>query len=208
MSGDSDYIRDGASLREVVGKVFPIAEDKVLAQLDKHSRRFIELSPFLCLGTSGQNGLCDVSPRGDPPGFVKILHDKAILIPERPGNRRADSMQNLLTKNSIGVIFFVPGISETLRLGGETSIICDEDLLSDMAVRGQVPKLGIKIDIKYVFFHCAKALIRSKLWDAESRISRSDFPTYGEIIHDQRRPKLDSKELERLVQDDYKNSLY
>jgi len=208
MSDDTGYIRDDAALRAVVGKVFPIAQDKVLCKLDKHSRRFIELSPFLCLGTASQMGFCDVSPRGDPPGFVKILHDKAILIPERTGNRRADSMHNLLTNNSIGIIFFVPGISETLRLGGEASIVCDADLLSEMAVRGQVPNLAIKIDIKYVFFHCAKALIRSKLWEAESQIARSDFPTYGEIIHDQRRPEIDSKEIEKLVQDDYKNSLY
>ena len=208
MVDDGGLVKDSAKLREIVGKIFPIAEDKVFPCLDKHSRHFIELSPFLCMGTISTNGFCEVSPRGDPPGFVKILDSQTLLIPERPGNRRADSMHNLLTNPSIGMIFFVPGIDETLRLGGEASIICDKDVLAGMAVRGQEPKLAIKVDIKYVFFHCAKALLRSKLWDAGVQIPRDTFPSYGEIIHEQRRPEIAAEEVERLVQDDYKNSLY
>jgi hypothetical protein len=208
MNPDSGLVRDSAELRKIVGQTFPIAEDKVFSSLDKFSRRFIELSPFLCLGTVSHRGFCDVSPRGDPPGFVKVMDDKMILIPERPGNRRADSMHNILTNAAIGIIFFVPGISETLRLGGTASIVRDADLLEGMAVRGQRPKLAIKVNISYVFFHCAKALIRSKLWDTETRIPRASFPAYGEIIREQRRPNDDAEAIERLVQDDYKNSLY
>jgi len=208
MAVDDGLVTDSKTLREIVGKIYPIAEDKVFPRLDKHSRRFIELSPFLCMGTMSAKGFCDVSPRGDPPGFVKIVDDQTLLIPERPGNRRADSMHNLLVNNTIGMIFFVPGIDETLRLGGEACIVSDKDLLETLSMRGQAPKLAIKVDIRWVFFHCAKALLRSKLWDASVQIPRDTFPSYGEIIHEQRRPEIAAEEVERLVQDDYKNSLY
>lgn len=208
MDSDSGVIQDSGKLREMLGKVFPIAQDKVFSRLDKFSRQFIELSPFLCLSTVSADGACDVSPRGDPPGFVKVLDDQTILIPERPGNRLADSMHNLLVNNSVGMIFFIPGVNETLRLGGEASIVCDQALLADMIVQGQAPKMAIRVDIKYLFFHCAKALLRSKLWDANAQIPRETFPSYGEIIQQQRRNEMTVEEVEELVQDDYKNSLY
>lgn len=201
-------ITDSATLRDVLGKVFPIAEDKVFDRLDRYSRQFIELSPFLCMGTVGRNGLCDVTPRGDPPGFVKVLNERQIVIPERPGNRRADTMHNLLENPAVGMIFLLPGIDETLRLGGNASVVADASLLAEMSVRGQAPKLGIRVDVKYVFFHCGKALLRSKLWQPETRISRDGFPSYGEIIQAQRRPEMEVQAVDRLVQNDYKNSLY
>jgi len=203
-----DAIHDIDGLRQIVGDVVSIAEDKVLDRLDKHARRFIELSPFLCISTVSAEGQCDVSPRGDPPGFVKILDHRTLLIPDRPGNRRVDSMQNLLATNSVGVIFFVPGISETLRLGGTARITNDKTLLQTMAVRDKAPKLAIRVNIRYVFFHCAKALMRSGLWDSKVQIARTEFPSYGQIIRDQRRPDDNAEEVERLVQDDYRNSLY
>ena len=205
---DEGLVRDSTVLREIVGKVYPIAEDKVFPKLDTFSRRFIELSPFLCMGTLSANGACDVSPRGDPPGFVKIVDDKTLLIPERPGNRRADSMHNLLVNQPVGMIFLVPGIDETLRLGGQGSIVSDKAVLESMSMRGQAPKLAIKVDIEWVFFHCAKALLRSKLWQPATQIKRDVFPSYGEIIHEQRRQQVSVEELDRQVQDDYKNSLY
>ncbi|MEJ8569250.1 MSMEG_1061 family FMN-dependent PPOX-type flavoprotein [Elongatibacter sediminis] len=208
MASESKLVTDSETLREVVGKVFPIARDKVFPSLDKFSRQFLELSPFLCLGTISDRGFCDVSPRGDPPGFVKIIDDKTIAIPERPGNRLADSMHNILSNRTVGIIAFVPGISESLRFGGKASVVRDEKLLAEMRVRGQLPKLAIKVDIEYVFFHCAKALIRSKLWDPDTQVDRDIFPPYGEIIQQQRRPDMAADEVERLVQDDYKNSLY
>ncbi|MEX2126470.1 MAG: pyridoxamine 5'-phosphate oxidase family protein [Woeseia sp.] len=205
---DVDLIDDAGTLREIIGDVPAIAADKVLNRLDEHSRRFIELSPFLCLATVDNRGRCDVSPRGDPPGFVKIHDDKTLLIPDRPGNRRVDSMQNLLVNDSIGMIVFVPGISETLRLGGRAEITSNKSLLQSMAIRGQAPKLALRVHIEFVFFHCAKALIRSGLWDSSAQIARSEFPSYGQIIRDQRRPDKSADEVEELVQDDYKNSLY
>jgi PPOX class probable FMN-dependent enzyme len=195
-------------LRAVLGKVYPIAEDKVFDRLDRYSRQFIELSPFLCMSTVAADGRCDVTPRGDPPGFVRILDDRRIALPDRPGNRRADSMHNLLQNPSVGLIFLIPGVDETLRLGGKARVVRDPDLLSAMSVRGQAPKLAIRIDIEYLFFHCGKALLRSKLWQADTQIERDRFPSYGEIIQAQRRQEMEIGEVERLVQDDYRDSLY
>lgn len=201
-------ITDSAKLREVLGKVYPIAEDKVFDRLDRYSREFIGLSPFMCMSTVSPEGQCDVTPRGDPPGFVRVLGDREIAIPERPGNRRADSMHNLLHNRSVGMIFFVPGVNETLRLGGQARIVTEPELLAEMTERGQAPKLALRVDISYVFFHCAKALLRSKLWQADTQIPRDRFPSYGEIIQAQRRQNMEVEEVERLVQDDYRNSLY
>lgn len=208
MEKDQGLITDNATLRGIVGRVYPIAEDKVQHSLDRFSRRFIELSPFLCLSTISAAGTADVSPRGDPAGFVKVLDDVTLLLPERPGNRRVDSMQNILANPSVAMIFFLPGVDETVRVGGKASIINDQHLLDTLVVRGQAPKLAIKVDITWVFFHCGKALLRSKLWDAGAQIKRDEFPTFGEIIHEQRLPEIPANEVEQLVQDDYKNSLY
>ncbi len=160
------------------------------------------------MSTVSPEGQCDVTPRGDPPGFVRVLGDRELVIPERPGNRRADSMHNLLHNPSVGMIFFVPGINETLRLGGQARIVTEPSLLAELAERGQAPKLAIRVDITWVFFHCAKALLRSALWNPETVIPRDRFPSYGEIIQAQRRQNMDVQEVERLVQDDYRNSLY
>jgi len=203
-----DTISDSATLRDILGKVFPIAEDKVYDRLDRFARRFIELSPFLCMGTIGPDGRCDVTPRGDPPGFVRILDDRTLAIPERPGNRRADSMHNLLGNPSVGLIFMVPGIDETLRAGGRASVVADPELLARMTERGQAPKLAIRVDVEWAFFHCGKALLRSKLWQPDTRIPRDRFPSYGEVIQGQRLPDMEVEEVDRLVQDDYRDSLY
>jgi PPOX class probable FMN-dependent enzyme len=201
-------ITDRSILRSAVGEPVPVAANKELDRLDKHCRHFIRLSPFLCLGTMSADGKADVTPRGDPPGFVKVLDDHTILIPDRPGNRRVDSMENILENPSVGIIFFVPGIEETLRLNGHASIVKDEKLLADMTVRGHVPKLAIQVEVEDVFFHCAKALKRARLWDPASRIDREDFPSLGQIIHDQRMLDTGADEVERLVEEDYREDLY
>ena len=201
-------IADATTLRDSVGTPHPIAATKDMPRLDPHCKHFISLSPFLCLSTMSVDGKADVSPRGDPPGFVTVLDDRTILIPDRPGNRRVDSMENIVENPSVGIIFFVPGVEETLRLNGHASIVDEEGLLSAMTVRGHTPKLGIKVEIEAVFFHCAKALKRSRLWDPSSQIDRKDFPTLGQIIHDQRMPETPAKEVERRVEEDYEKDLY
>lgn len=204
----SKTIVDQSALRSAVGKPHPIAATKDMPGLDRHCKHFISLSPFLCLGTMSGDGKADVSPRGDPPGFVTVLDDRTILIPDRPGNRRVDSMENIVENPSVGIIFFVPGVEETLRLNGRATIVDDEGILSLMTVRGHTPKLGIKVELESVFFHCAKALKRSHLWDPSSQIDRKDFPTLGQIIHDQRMRETPVEEVERRVEEDYEKDLY
>ncbi len=210
MSNDdaTTTITDQATLRNAVGTPVPIAATKDMHRLDRHCEHFISLSPFLCLGTMSADGKADVSPRGDPSGFVKVLDDRTILILDRPGNRRVDSMENIVENPSVGIIFFVPGVEETLRLNGHASIVDEQELLSRMTVRGHTPKLGIKVEIEAVFFHCAKALKRSHLWNPSSQIDRKDFPTLGQIIHDQRMPETPAEEVERRVEEDYEKDLY
>jgi len=196
------------ALREIIGDAHPITVDKEMDRLDKHARHFITLSPFLCLGTTNGNGQADVSPRGDPAGFVKVLDDRTLLIPERPGNRRADSMLNVMTESVVGLIFFVPGIEETMRISGRATVVDDADQLADLAVNGKAPKLGIRVKVERVFFHCAKALKRSRLWDSDARVGRDAFPTPGQVIHDQRRPDDSAEMLDALVIEDQKTNLY
>lgn len=197
-----------AELRTIIGTAHPITVDKEMDRLDKHARHFISLSPFLCLGTTNGEGIADVSPRGDPPGFVRVLDDTTVLIPERPGNRRADTMLNVMKNPVVGLIFFVPGIEETLRVSGQAAVIDDAALLGDMAVQGKAPKLALRIDVERVFFHCAKALKRSRLWEASAQVPRDAFPTPGEVIRDQRRPNDSALELDALVIEDQKTNLY
>lgn len=196
------------ALRTIIGDIHPITVDKEMAALDKHARHFISLSPFLCIGTTNGEGIADVSPRGDPPGFVKVLGDKTLLIPERPGNRRADTMLNVMKNPVVGLIFFVPGIEETLRISGRATVIDDAAQLADMAVHGKPPKLAIQVNVERVFFHCAKALKRSRLWDESAQVPRDAFPTPGQVIRDQRRPDADVADLDALVVEDQEKNLY
>jgi len=201
-------ISDRAELRAVVGEPLPHIANKERPSLDKHCRRFIELSPFLAIGTIGADGHLDVSPRGDPPGFVKVLDDRTIAIPERPGNRRADTLMALMQNPKVSVMFLVPGVEEVLRLSGRAEVVRDGALLGAMAVNGKAPKLAIKIAIDHVFFHCGKALTRSKLWDPKTHIKRTDYASFGEIIHDQRMSDEDPAAINARIDKSYKNDLY
>ncbi len=173
------------SLRAHMGAVSDMAADKALPALDKHARHFLRLCPFLVLASADGQGQVDASPRGDPPGFVQVLDDRTLLIPDRPGNNRVDSFRNMLTSPAVGLIFFVPGIDETLRVTGTARLSTDADALAGAAVQGRTPKTGLVIAITAVMFHCAKALRRSRLWDPAAQIERSEFPTLGRIIADQ-----------------------
>ena len=158
---------------------------KELAFIDPHARNFIEKSPFALLSTAGASGRCDVSPRGDGPGFVKVLDDRTIVVPDRPGNRRLDSMENILENPHAGLLFLIPNVEETLRLNGRATIIQDDELLATMAMKGKLPTLGILIEVEELFFHCARAFRRAALWQPETWIERSELPTLGRIMADQ-----------------------
>ncbi|MBT5456684.1 MAG: pyridoxamine 5'-phosphate oxidase family protein [Rhodospirillaceae bacterium] len=201
-------ITDEAKVREIVGEPIPIVQNKEMPQLDNYCRQFIEMSPFLCLGTVGADGHIDMSPRGDPPGFVQVLDDHTLLIPDRQGNQRVDSMVNIMENPNIGLIFFLPGVAETLRIRGRASITDDAKLLTPLALNGKTPKLGFLIAIDQVFFQCAKALIRSRLWDPATPIDRSEFPPFAQITRDQRRPDAKIEDIQAIIDHNYTNELY
>jgi len=159
--------------------------EKELTHLEKHSRQFISLSPFLVIGSSSGDGTADVSPRGEAPGFVKVLDDKRIAIPDRPGNNRLDTLRNLLEKPQVGLIFLIPGVDETLRINGHAEIRDDDELLEMFAVSGKRPCTVLLVHVEEVYLHCAKALMRSKLWQAEAMNTRDVLPAMGQMISDQ-----------------------
>ena len=194
-------------LRDSFGFPSGRAAQKEMPSLDKHAIGFIELSPFLIIATATETG-ADASPKGDPPGFVKVLGENQIFIPDRPGNNRVDTMRNLLINPHIGVIFLVPGMSETLRVNGKAKIITDNELFSSCAVKGKIPKCGILVHIEEVYMHCAKSIIRSKLWDNESKIDRKTFPSLGEIFADQIGGDLKAKDVDEDIENKYKEKLY
>jgi PPOX class probable FMN-dependent enzyme len=204
---DGDTIDSKTDLRAQYGAPSDRAVRKQLAKLDAHCRNFIALSPFLVIATSGADGLADASPRGDAPGFVAVLDDSTLLIPDRPGNNRVDSLGNILDNPGVGIIFFVPGINETLRVNGHARITNDADLLAPLAVQGKPPRSGLLVEIKEAYLHCGKALIRSKLWDPASRIERDRFPSLGKILVDQL-GGADVAASERSIEEAYRDRLY
>lgn len=178
-------ITDYSELRTVYKPPAPRAAQKVLDHLDDHCQNFIALSPLCILSSANADGQADASPRGDPPGFVQILDDKTLLLPDRPGNNQVDSLQNIVQNSGVGLLFFVPGMNETLRVKGKAEIVTDDDLLEPMKIRNRAPISGLRVTVEEAFLHCGRALIRSRVWDPEAQIDRSDYPTYGQVIADQ-----------------------
>ena len=174
---DGNTFESLSDLREVYAEPKQRVLDKQLSALDEHCRKFISLSPFMALGTEG-----DISPKGDDPGFVAVLDDNRILIPDRSGNNRLDSLQNILSTPKVGLLFMIPGIHETLRINGTAEITNNADFLAPLAVNGRAPKTGLIVHVEEAYLHCAKALIRAKLWDEESRQERGVLPGYGDMV--------------------------
>ncbi len=180
---NTSFITDEVSLRKLHHEPMSRATDKVLRALDDHCRRIMSLSPFCVVATQGPSG-ADISPRGDPPGFVRELDERTLLLPDRVGNNRLDAMTNLLVNPRVGLLFLVPGMNETLRINGTARITDDARLLALSAINGRQPKVGLVITIEEAFLHCAKALIRSALWDETRHINRATLPTYAEMLLD------------------------
>jgi PPOX class probable FMN-dependent enzyme len=202
-----DGISDHDTLRAYYGAISTLAERKVIHRLDPHARAFIALSPFLVLATVDDHGQADASPRGDAPGFVQVLDDTTLLLPDRPGNNRVDSYGNVLANPGVGLIFLVPGIDETLRVNGTARVVTDTALLAPAEAQGKLPKAGLLIDVQEVFFHCGKALKRAKLWDAERHVVRSSFPSLGRIIADQT-GACDAAEADVRIEEGYRTRMY
>ena len=196
-------------VREVIGSPHELVVLKVRPSLDDHCRAFIAQSPFVALGTVGAEGNADVSPRGDPPGFVKVLDDQTLAIPERPGNKLMDSLANILETGTVGLLFVVPGIEETLRVNGRATITDDPELLAELGVQGKPPKIAILVTVEQAYLHCAKAFKRSRLWDPSTRISRSALPSLGQMLRDQIRPKdMTASDIDEYAETDYRTRLY
>ena len=183
------------------------ASNKSLTALDKHCRRFIDLSPFVIISSVGSNGDLDCSPRGGAPGVVTVLDDKTILMPDRPGNNRLDSFHNLIETGKIGLLFLVPGIDETLRLNGSVELRTDSELLEKCIEQDKQPKLVVYVKVEEVFLHCAKALMRSKLWSDESRVERNVMPTMGKMLKEQLQSEDPAETQEDMIKR-YEKSLY
>ncbi|HEY1386381.1 MAG TPA: pyridoxamine 5'-phosphate oxidase family protein [Dongiaceae bacterium] len=182
---DPHQIASAAELRRLFGHAEGLAAKKSLPALDRHARDYIARSPFLCIATSGHGGRADVSPRGDKPGFVQVLDDRAIAIPDRPGNRRLDTMENILVNPNVGLIFLIPGFEDTLRINGKATITADPAVLERAAVGRKQPKVAIRVAVEEAFFHCAKAFRRARLWQREAIVDRSVMPTLARIILEQ-----------------------
>lgn len=205
-------VKDEEELRSLYPATHPIAIKKCQDRLDRHARDFVARSPFICVGTQSPDGLADVSPRGDPCGFVKVLDDKTLLIPDRPGNNRLDSLTNILANPVVGLLFIVPGFDDTMRVNGRARITRDPDLLAMLAVKDRIPTVAIVVAIDELFIHCAKAFRRSRLWDPGQIQDRSEMPSLVRIILDQNSEAPDDpeemKKIDADLEDAYKRTMY
>ena len=182
ISGDS-LIRDEAGLSALYGESSPGAIAKEIDYIHPHYRAMIEASPFMVLATSGPEGL-DASPRGDPAGFVHVLDDKTLLIPDRRGNNRVDSLRNIIRDDRVALLFLIPGVGETLRVNGRAVISVAPELIGRFPFRGTLPRSVIVVTAERVYFQCPKAIVRSELWNSENHLSRKDLPSTGTILAD------------------------
>ncbi len=200
-------IASEAELREAYREPAPQAQQKVLDHIDRHARDFIALSPFCVISSLGADGRQDTSPRGDPPGFVAVLDERTLLIPDRPGNNQVDSLRNVLAHPEVGLLFLVPGMNETLRVSGTAEIVTDEALLAPLTVGRKAPLTGLRVTVEEAFLHCGRSLIRSRLWEPEAQIDRSCYPSYGQVLADQIRG-ADADEIDASEDEANRERLY
>ena len=202
-----DSIEDVETLRALYPAPVERAVRKSLPRLDDHMRRFISLSPLLCMATSSAAG-ADVTPRGDRPGFVHVEDDFTLLVPDWPGNNRLDSLVNLLANPQVALIFFIPGVDETLRVNGTAAITAAPDVLRRWDVSGKQPRSAIRLTVREAFLHCAKALIRSRLWHDDYRVARESLPSYAKMLKDQTQLADSVEQIETAIRQSYTERLY
>jgi uncharacterized protein len=190
-------IADESELREIIGSPTETVLSKISDRLNELTRQFIERSPYVCVASVDPDGGLDVSPRGDAPGFVRILDDRTLLIPDRPGNRIADTLRNLLADPRIALLFLLPGIGDSFRVNGRAVITDDAELLAPSTVEGKAPKLGLLVAIDEAYTQCSKASIRSDIWNPDKHIEREVLPSSGEILRSLTAPEFDAEEYDR-----------
>ncbi|GAB3149399.1 pyridoxamine 5'-phosphate oxidase family protein [Amycolatopsis stemonae] len=193
-----------AEVRSRLGAPEEMIEGKKLDHVDKHARRFIAHSPFLALATSDASGRGDCSPRGDYPGFVKVLDEHTLAMPDRPGNKIADSFRNIAENGGVGLLFLVPGVREVLRVNGCAYVTDDADVLARMRTEAKAPMLAIIVEVAEAYFHCGRALLRSRLWDPASQALAEELPSAGEIVTDQLGVAVDPAAFEQLLEESYR----
>lgn len=200
-------IKSTSGLREHYAPAIERARLKVLKRLDAHCRNFIALSPFFCLGTSGSSG-ADVSPRGDRPGFVHVIDDATLAIPDWPGNNRLDALENIVENPQVGLLFLIPGVEESLRVNGAAAITVQPELLSRWNVDGKQPRSVLLVTVHEAFVHCGKALIRSRLWKPDALVERTALPSYGRMLKDQIEICDTAEQMEASIAEAYARKLY
>ncbi|MCX4674154.1 pyridoxamine 5'-phosphate oxidase family protein [Streptomyces sp. NBC_01433] len=193
-----------ADVRARLGEPEPMIKAKILDHIDEHSRRFIAHSPFLALATADAAGQADCSPRGDHPGFAKVLDERTLAIPDRPGNKIADSFRNLAENDGIGLLFLIPGVRETLRVNGRAYPTDEPDVLARMRIETKEPELALVVDVAQVYFHCGRALVRSRLWDPASHALADELPSAGEMVISQFGLDIDPAVVDRDLEDAYR----
>jgi uncharacterized protein len=197
---------DSGGLKSIYPDPTPRVIAKARPELDAHARKFIEMSPFCVLATSGADGSVDASPRGGHPGFIRVAGPNALLMPDRAGNNRIDSFKNIVEGSGfVQLIFFVPGIDETLRVGGRGRLSAEPELLAAMKEFGRPPRAVLRIDVQEAYFHCGKALMRARLWSKDTQVERAVFPSISQVIHEQ--TKLGEAESQAAVEARYKTQL-
>lgn len=202
-------IEDADALRAHYGPPLEVAVALNKTRLDKYHRAFIALSPFVCISASDASGQPTISPKGDAPGFVQVLDDNTLMIPDRPGNKQIITLSAIIENPKVGLLFLVPGRKETLRIEGQATIVLDDDVLAAGAVQGKLPPAALVITVTGARIHCGKSVVRSNLWDPATHIDKDAIPSYGQIIKDQAEdPELTVDAADALVERVYKEELY
>ena len=196
------------ALRDFYPAQSKIVRLKTLSAIDPHIARFISLSPFMVIGSNHPDRGTDVSPRGDAPGFVQVVDPHTLMIPDRPGNNRLDTLSNITANAEVGLVFFVPGVEETARVNGRAAIVTDAEKLEAFAVAGKAPRAAVVVDVTEAYLHCAKALKRSKLWEDDYRIDRSELPTLGRMVSDQIDGAISVEDAEEGVEISYRDRMW
>lgn len=200
-------ITDSTTLQAMYGEPSPLVIDKVVRRLDKHCRTLLARSPFYVIATRGADGLCDATPRGDAPGGIVVLDDKRLMLPDWPGNRRLDTLHNLIHDPAIGLLFLLPGVRETLRVNGTAEVRDDEDLRARFETDGKTPRTVVVVTVAEAYIQCGKASVRSRIWEPESWVKPGELPPLAEVLRDHTRIKEIDFTEEELVAS-YRAELY
>jgi PPOX class probable FMN-dependent enzyme len=207
MSAREHLVTSMEQLQALYGERMPASVIKEIDHINVHYRALIEAAPFVAIATCGPEGL-DCSPKGDPAGFIRILDDKTLAIPDRPGNNRIDGFRNIVRDPRIALLFLIPGVGETLRVNGRASISVDPDLLASFANNGKLPRCVLIVHVESAYFHCSKAIVRSKLWDEATKIDRKSLPSTGSIVAELSKGKLGGEAYDREMPERIKAQLY